>query len=86
VVLSGGVVGLVGRAVGLPGGVVDLSGRVVDLAGVLLGGVVGLAGRAGALSGCSFVFFSCSAARESVGPARKANASTAASQRDFDFE
>jgi len=75
----------VGRAVGLPGGVVDLSGRVVDLAGGLLGGVVGLACRAGALSG-SFGFVSCSAAGAWIGPARKANASPAASQRDVGFK
>jgi hypothetical protein len=85
--LSDGVVGLAGRAAGLSGDVVGLSGRVVDLAGGLLEDVFGFAGRAGALSGgCSFGFFSCSAAGESVGPASKANASPANSQRDFDFK
>jgi len=100
--LSGCVVGLADRAVGPSCGVVDLSGRVVglsgDVAGLsgrafgsvvgLSGCVVGLAGRAVALSGCSFVFsfFSCPAAGELVSPARKANASPAASQRDFDFK
>jgi len=82
--LSGGVVGLSSRVVGLSG----LSGRVVGLPGGWLGGVVGLAGRVVALSGCSFdfSFFSCSAVGELVSPARKANASPAASQRDFDFK
>ena len=85
--MSVGVVGLAGgRAVGLPGVVVDLSGRVVDLAGVLFGGVDGLAGRGGALSGCSFGFFSLSAAGELIGPASRANTIPAASQRDIDFK
>ena len=85
--LSGCVVGLAGRAVGLSGDVVGLSGAFRSVVG-LSGCVVGLAGRAVGLSGCSFVFplFSCSAAGELVGPARKANASAAASQCDFDFK
>ena len=86
--LSGAVVGLSSRVVGLSCDVAGLSGRVGGLPGGLLGGVVGLAGRAVALSGCSFdfSFFSCSAVGELVSPARKANASPAASQRDFDFK
>ena len=74
-----------GRAVGLSGDVFGLSGLVVEVPGGLLGGVAGLAGRAGALSGCSFGFFSLSAAGELIGPASKANTIPAASQRDLDF-
>ena len=81
--MSGGVVGLAGgRAVVLSDDVFGLSGRVVGVPG----GLLGLAGRAGALSGCSFGFFSLSAAGELIGPASKANTIPAASQRDFDFK
>jgi len=84
--LSGCVVGLSGRAVGLSDDGVGLSVRAFGSVVGLSGCVVGLAGRAAGLSSCSFVFplFSCSAAGERVGPARKVNASAAASQRDLD--
>ena len=86
--LSDCVVGLAERAVGLSGDVVGLSGRAFGSVVGLSGCVAGLAGRAVGLSGCSLAlpFFSCSAAGELVSPARKANASAAASQCDFDFK
>jgi len=86
--LSGFVVGLAERVVGLSGDVVGLSGRAFGSVVGLSGCVVGLAGRAVGLSSCSLAlpFFSCSAAGELVSPARKANASAAASECDFDFK
>ena len=86
--LSDCVVGLAERAVGLSGEVAGLSGRAFGSVVGLSGCIVGQAGRAVGLSSCSFdfSFFSCSAAGELVSPARKANASPAASQRDFDFK
>jgi len=85
---SGGGVSFSGGVVGLSGDVVGLWGRAVGCVAGLSGSVVGLSGRAVGLSSCSFVFpfFSCSAAGELIGPARKANASAVASQCDFDFK